>query len=69
MSNEEVGIKLKSVKTKHVQLLYESEVYKMLQDGGKLDGLVLKVITMLWYLIYLGQALKTYLITVIESSH
>lgn len=32
-SNEEVGIKLESVKTKHPQLLYESKIYRILQGG------------------------------------
>ncbi|KAJ7555189.1 hypothetical protein O6H91_05G025700 [Diphasiastrum complanatum] len=32
-TNEEVGIKLESVKTKHPQLLYESKLYKILQGG------------------------------------
>mmetsp|Transcript_6708 Transcript_6708/g.15242 ORF Transcript_6708/g.15242 Transcript_6708/m.15242 type:complete len:387 (-) Transcript_6708:161-1321(-) len=32
-TNEEVGIKLESVKSKHPQLLYESKLYKILQGG------------------------------------
>lgn len=32
-SNEEVAIKLESVKSKHPQLLYESKLYKILQGG------------------------------------
>ncbi|CAN1837052.1 Casein kinase 1-like protein 2 [Linum perenne] len=32
-TNEEVGIKLENVKTKHPQLLYESKLYKLLQGG------------------------------------
>ncbi|CAH8334721.1 unnamed protein product [Eruca vesicaria subsp. sativa] len=32
-TNEEVAIKLESVKTKHPQLLYESKLYKVLQGG------------------------------------
>ncbi|KAA8540272.1 hypothetical protein F0562_024165 [Nyssa sinensis] len=32
-TNEEVAIKLESVKTKHPQLLYESKLYKILQGG------------------------------------
>ncbi|CAN1218201.1 Casein kinase 1-like protein 2 [Linum perenne] len=32
-TNEEVGIKLENVKTKHPQLLYESKLYKILQGG------------------------------------
>eukprot|EP00245_Coleochaete_scutata_P009280 TRINITY_DN300_c0_g1_i1.p1 TRINITY_DN300_c0_g1~~TRINITY_DN300_c0_g1_i1.p1 ORF type:complete len:474 (+),score=85.48 TRINITY_DN300_c0_g1_i1:237-1658(+) len=32
-TNEEVGIKLESVKTKHPQLLYESKLYRILQGG------------------------------------
>lgn len=32
-TNEEVGIKLESVKTKHPQLLYEAKIYKILQGG------------------------------------
>ncbi|GAB2269220.1 Casein kinase 1-like protein 1 [Dionaea muscipula] len=32
-TNEEVAIKLESVKTKHPQLLYESKLYKLLQGG------------------------------------
>ncbi|MCO5613519.1 hypothetical protein L7F22_067796 [Adiantum nelumboides] len=32
-SNEEVAIKLESVRTKHPQLLYESKLYKILQGG------------------------------------
>lgn len=32
-TNEEVGIKLESCKTKHPQLLYESRLYKILQGG------------------------------------
>ncbi|KAH7302657.1 hypothetical protein KP509_23G081700 [Ceratopteris richardii] len=32
-SNEEVGIKLESVKTKHPQLLYEAKIYRILQGG------------------------------------
>lgn len=38
LTNEEVGIKLESVKTKHPQLLYESKVYRMLQGGGVEGG-------------------------------
>ncbi|KAK7349267.1 hypothetical protein VNO77_06500 [Canavalia gladiata] len=33
-TNEEVAIKLESVKTKHPQLLYESKLYKLLQGGN-----------------------------------
>jgi len=32
-TQEEVGIKLESIKTKHPQLLYESKLYKILQGG------------------------------------
>lgn len=32
-TNEEVGIKLESVKTKHPQLLYESKLYRILMGG------------------------------------
>ncbi|XP_058068956.1 casein kinase 1-like protein 2 isoform X2 [Magnolia sinica] len=32
-TNEEVGIKLENVKTKHPQLLYESKLYRILQGG------------------------------------
>ncbi|XP_057739826.1 casein kinase 1-like protein 2 [Arachis stenosperma] len=32
-TNEEVVIKLENVKTKHPQLLYESKLYKILQEG------------------------------------
>ncbi|KAJ3671171.1 hypothetical protein LUZ60_008597 [Juncus effusus] len=32
-TNEEVAIKLESVKTKHPQLLYESKLYRLLQGG------------------------------------
>jgi len=32
-TNEEVAIKLESVKTKHPQLLYESKLYRILQGG------------------------------------
>ncbi|XP_004510406.1 casein kinase 1-like protein 2 [Cicer arietinum] len=32
-TNEEVGIKLENVKTKHPQLLYEAKLYKLLQGG------------------------------------
>ncbi|KAI4325342.1 hypothetical protein MLD38_030752 [Melastoma candidum] len=32
-TNEEVAIKLETVKTKHPQLLYESKLYKLLQGG------------------------------------
>eukprot|EP00475_Leptophrys_vorax_P028129 TRINITY_DN4051_c0_g1_i1.p1 TRINITY_DN4051_c0_g1~~TRINITY_DN4051_c0_g1_i1.p1 ORF type:complete len:438 (-),score=20.98 TRINITY_DN4051_c0_g1_i1:479-1792(-) len=32
-TNEEVGIKLESTKTKHPQLLYESKLYRILQGG------------------------------------
>eukprot|EP00249_Psilotum_nudum_P022075 c28364_g1_i1 orf=300-1292(+) len=32
-TNEEVAIKLESVRTKHPQLLYESKLYKILQGG------------------------------------
>jgi len=32
-SNEEVAIKLESVRTKHPQLLYESKLYRLLQGG------------------------------------
>ncbi|KAI5080702.1 hypothetical protein GOP47_0003885 [Adiantum capillus-veneris] len=32
-SNEEVGIKLESVKMKHPQLLYEAKIYRILQGG------------------------------------
>ncbi|OAE30849.1 hypothetical protein AXG93_2615s1040 [Marchantia polymorpha subsp. ruderalis] len=32
-TNEEVGIKLESIKTKHPQLLYESKLYRILQGG------------------------------------
>ncbi|KMZ58754.1 Casein kinase I-like [Zostera marina] len=32
-NNEDVAIKLESVKTKHPQLLYESKLYKLLQGG------------------------------------
>lgn len=32
-TNEEVGIKLETVKTKHPQLLYESKLYRILQGG------------------------------------
>ncbi|XP_027337803.1 casein kinase 1-like protein 2 isoform X2 [Abrus precatorius] len=33
-TNEEVAIKLESIKTKHPQLLYESKLYKILQGGN-----------------------------------
>jgi len=33
-STEEVAVKLESVKSKHPQLLVESRIYKLLQDGG-----------------------------------
>ncbi|KAG5000643.1 Casein kinase 1-like protein 2 [Glycine soja] len=33
-TNEEVAVKLESVKTKHPQLLYESKLYKILQGGN-----------------------------------
>mmetsp|Transcript_7633 Transcript_7633/g.14373 ORF Transcript_7633/g.14373 Transcript_7633/m.14373 type:complete len:307 (+) Transcript_7633:313-1233(+) len=33
-SNEELGVKLESNKTKHPQLLYESKLYKVLQGGN-----------------------------------
>lgn len=39
LTNEEVGIKLESVKTKHPQLLYESKVYRILQGGGTEGGI------------------------------
>lgn len=39
LTNEEVGIKLESVKTKHPQLLYESKVYRLLQGGGAEGGI------------------------------
>eukprot|EP00899_Mesostigma_viride_P015461 jgi/Mesvir1/23916/Mv10694-RA.1 len=32
-TNEEVGVKLESVKSKHPQLLYESKLYRILQGG------------------------------------
>ncbi|XP_020264135.1 casein kinase 1-like protein 2 isoform X1 [Asparagus officinalis] len=32
-TNEEVGVKLENVKTKHPQLLYESKLYRILQGG------------------------------------
>ncbi|KAG0504224.1 hypothetical protein M758_1G015300 [Ceratodon purpureus] len=32
-TNEEVGIKLESIRTKHPQLLYESKLYRILQGG------------------------------------
>jgi casein kinase 1 len=32
-TNEEVAIKLESIKTKHPQLLYESKLYRILQGG------------------------------------
>eukprot|EP01018_Ginkgo_biloba_P029490 Gb_22427 [translate_table: standard] len=32
-TNEEVGVKLESAKTKHPQLLYESKLYRVLQGG------------------------------------
>eukprot|EP00958_Prasinococcus_capsulatus_P023225 scaffold3410_cov398-Prasinococcus_capsulatus_cf.AAC.3 len=32
-TNEEVGIKMESLRTRHPQLLYESRVYKLLQGG------------------------------------
>ncbi|OIW17164.1 hypothetical protein TanjilG_18119 [Lupinus angustifolius] len=38
-SNEEVAIKLESVKTKHPQLLYESKLYKILQGGTGIPNL------------------------------
>ena len=31
-SGEEVAVKLESVKTKHPQLIYESKIYKILQQ-------------------------------------
>jgi len=34
MNNEEVAIKLESVKAKHPQLEYEARVYKSLAGGG-----------------------------------
>jgi len=34
-STEEVAVKLESVKSKHPQLLVESRIYKLLQDGSK----------------------------------
>jgi len=33
-TNEEVGIKMESLRTRHPQLLYESRVYKLLQGGS-----------------------------------
>uniref|UniRef100_A0A368UHW6 non-specific serine/threonine protein kinase n=1 Tax=Glycine max TaxID=3847 RepID=A0A368UHW6_SOYBN len=38
-TNEEVAVKLESVKTKHPQLLYESKLYKILQGGSNLSRL------------------------------
>ncbi|GAB2222261.1 hypothetical protein Droror1_Dr00013468 [Drosera rotundifolia] len=38
-TNEEVAIKLESVKTKHPQLLYESKLYKILQGGTGIPNL------------------------------
>ncbi|EFJ10942.1 hypothetical protein SELMODRAFT_127114 [Selaginella moellendorffii] len=55
-TNEEVAIKLESVKTKHPQLLYESKLYRILQGGtgipnirwfgieGDYNGLVLDLL-------------------------
>ncbi|XP_027341793.1 casein kinase 1-like protein 2 [Abrus precatorius] len=37
-TNEEVAIKLESVKTKHPQLLYESKLYKILQGGTEIPN-------------------------------
>jgi casein kinase 1 len=34
-TNEEVAIKLESIKTKHPQLLYESKLYRILQGGSE----------------------------------
>ena len=34
-SGEEVAIKLEPLHSRHPQLLYESKVYRVLQDGGK----------------------------------
>eukprot|EP00252_Welwitschia_mirabilis_P021590 TRINITY_DN5575_c0_g1_i2.p1 TRINITY_DN5575_c0_g1~~TRINITY_DN5575_c0_g1_i2.p1 ORF type:complete len:477 (+),score=69.07 TRINITY_DN5575_c0_g1_i2:591-2021(+) len=39
VTNEEVGIKRESVKTKHPQLVYESKVIRMLQGGGPEGGI------------------------------
>ena len=38
-TNEEVAIKLESIKTKHPQLLYESKLYKILQGGTGIPNL------------------------------
>ncbi|KAK7294384.1 hypothetical protein RJT34_17273 [Clitoria ternatea] len=38
-TNEEVAIKLESVKTKHPQLLYESKLYRILQGGNGIPNL------------------------------
>lgn len=38
-TNEEVGIKLESVKTKHPQLLYESKLYRILQGGTGISNI------------------------------
>ncbi|XP_019234567.1 PREDICTED: casein kinase 1-like protein 2 [Nicotiana attenuata] len=38
-TNEEVGVKLENVKTKHPQLLYESKLYKILQGGTGIPNL------------------------------
>jgi len=37
-TNEEVAIKLESVKSKTPQLNYESKIYKLLQGGGKFQN-------------------------------
>ncbi|CAI0419935.1 unnamed protein product [Linum tenue] len=47
-TNEEVGIKLENVKTKHPQLLYESKLYKILQ-GGMLSNFAAGIPNVKWF--------------------
>ncbi|CAI0473383.1 unnamed protein product [Linum tenue] len=47
-TNEEVGIKLENVKTKHPQLLYESKLYKILQ-GGMLVNFAAGIPNVKWF--------------------
>jgi casein kinase 1 len=50
-TNEEVGIKLESIKTKHPQLLYESKLYRILQGGSKESlNLCLLIFSFFWFI-------------------
>jgi len=44
-TGEEVAIKLEPIKSKHPQLLYESKIYRVLQNGCKFIFLVITCLT------------------------